>query len=280
MDDLGHEAPPPSYQLEQQRHDQTRPDMILNDASVNAFELGEEYSANSLVAIDQLPLNERQRLERQGPANNRMILPHFQDDASLAHIPFSLSDHDTTVEFLPEQKRRRFKLFKTHQVQDTDVTAQATDPWIALDPDSGATVHYFEIDIVSVGRPDVVLAIGLATKPYPWFRLPGWNKHSVAYHSDDGNKFLNDPTVGYVFGPSYGVGDVVGCLYHVEQGSVYFTLNGSMIQEPAFVGLDLHVYYPSIGADGPAKVRVNFGAQPFKYACPSWVGHVYPAPPQ
>ncbi|ORZ15088.1 concanavalin A-like lectin/glucanase domain-containing protein, partial [Absidia repens] len=114
------------------------------------------------------------------------------------------------------------------------------------------------------------LAIGLTTRPYPLFRMPGWNRHSVGYHSDDGHKFCDDATGGQPFGPSWTKGDTVGCIYNVETGTVYFSLNGYLIGggatgTGAFSGLESHVYYPSIGSDGSATVLVNFGAAPFKY---------------
>ncbi|KAI8064178.1 concanavalin A-like lectin/glucanase domain-containing protein [Gongronella butleri] len=279
MDYSNNDAPPPSYQLEQQRHEQQRPEGVVHDASVDAFERGEAYVANCLGVVDHLAPSERLRVLQQGPKVNVMVV---QRDLPRTDA-YEVAHDQLTVAFWPKKARKGgfSRFLGRHSSKDDDnddgdldVMVQARDAWIAMDEESGGTVHYFEMEILALDA-DVVVAIGLATRPYPWFRLPGWNKHSLGYHSDDGNKFLNDPTVGYVFGPSFGQGDTVGCLYHVEQGNVYFTLNGAMIQEPAFVGLDTHIFYPTIGADGAATVRLNFGTRAFKYACPSWVGHVF-----
>ncbi|KAI8364732.1 concanavalin A-like lectin/glucanase domain-containing protein, partial [Radiomyces spectabilis] len=122
---------------------------------------------------------------------------------------------------------------------------------------------YFEVKVHAMAQ-EVVLAIGLTTRPYPLFRMPGWNKFSVAYHSDDGRKFCDDPTGGQEYGPSWGVGDIVGCGYQPETGNIFFTLNGRMIDQ-AFVGLERHHYFASFGADGFAQVSINFGQRPFLF---------------
>ncbi|KAI7863503.1 concanavalin A-like lectin/glucanase domain-containing protein, partial [Spinellus fusiger] len=113
--------------------------------------------------------------------------------------------------------------------------------------------------------PEVVLAVGLTTQPYPLFRLPGWNRYSVGYHSDDGHKFCDDATGGQAYGPHWGQGDTVGCGFEPEQGNVFYTLNGHRIDD-AYRGLEKHFYFASLGADGPATVRMNFGQTPFLYA--------------
>ncbi|KAI8997645.1 concanavalin A-like lectin/glucanase domain-containing protein, partial [Pilobolus umbonatus] len=124
--------------------------------------------------------------------------------------------------------------------------------------------HYFEVTVVS-RPPQVVMAIGLSTKPYPLFRMPGWNKYSVGYHSDDGHKFCDDATGGQSYGPSWDrQGDVVGCGYFPDTGNVYFTKNGSMLGY-AFTGLQKHCYYASVGADGPCQVKINYGREPFRF---------------
>jgi hypothetical protein len=43
-------------------------------------------------------------------------------------------------------------------------------------------MFYFELKILSKEQRGVV-AVGLACKPYPAYRLPGWNRNSVAFHS-------------------------------------------------------------------------------------------------
>lgn len=44
-------------------------------------------------------------------------------------------------------------------------------------------IFYFEIEILQMD-PQTTVAIGLCCKPYPHWRLPGWNAQSIGYHSD------------------------------------------------------------------------------------------------
>lgn len=135
--------------------------------------------------------------------------------------------------------------------------------------------HYYEVIIVSNPYYDsTCLAVGLTTRPYPLFRMPGWNRHSVGWHSDDGNKFCDDAHGGLEFSDGFGEeGDVIGCGYVPADGAVFFTKNGRMVGE-AFRGLR-HYYFPSFGADGPVTVKFNFGRERFTFTFDAgliWLG--------
>ncbi|RUS32833.1 concanavalin A-like lectin/glucanase domain-containing protein [Jimgerdemannia flammicorona] len=125
--------------------------------------------------------------------------------------------------------------------------------------------HYFEVTIVANPYYETTcVAIGLCTRPYPLFRMPGWNKHSVGWHSDDGNKFCDDSEGGLPYAEGFGeVGDVVGCGYLPAEGAIFFTKNGRNVGE-AFRGIK-HTYFPSFGADGPVTVKFNFGRERFRF---------------
>ncbi|KAK9763553.1 Protein ssh4, partial [Basidiobolus ranarum] len=70
------------------------------------------------------------------------------------------------------------------------------------------TVCYFEVKIFD--KPDdTLVALGLTTKPFPSWRMPGKSRHSVGYHSN-GRKYCNDPFEGRPFGPVFQKGDVIG----------------------------------------------------------------------
>ena len=127
--------------------------------------------------------------------------------------------------------------------------------------DDNELFYYYEVMIVSVGN-STSIAIGLATDQYPSYRLPGWNIHSVGYHSDDGRKYLDDSKGGQTYGPPYGKGDTVGVAYWPKSGFVIFCLNGRQLGV-AFTGTR-HVWHPTVGADGECTLRVNFGRYPFK----------------
>jgi hypothetical protein len=124
---------------------------------------------------------------------------------------------------------------------------------------------YFEVTIRHKS-PEVVVGVGLATKPYPFWRFPGWNLHSVGYHSDDGCKFWNDDGQGQEYGKSFGIGDTVGCGWLPAEGKVYFTLNGEYLGIAYAEVETAHFYFPTVAADGNAIVEVNLGRKPFQYS--------------
>jgi len=123
-------------------------------------------------------------------------------------------------------------------------------------------VYYWEVKMFDL-PPTTNVAVGLATKPYPTFRLPGWNRYSVAYHSN-GDKSYNYPFTASPFGPALREGDVLGIGYRPRQGTVFFTRNGRKTEE-AFTGLSRWNLFPTVGADGPCSVHVNLGQAGFVF---------------
>lgn len=107
------------------------------------------------------------------------------------------------------------------------------------------------------------VGVGLATKPYPIFRLPGHNKFSVAYHSN-GDKSHNFPFLTQSYGPSLKEGDVLGVGYRPRTGTVFYTKNGRKMDD-AYVGLTRWNLFPTIGADGPCSLHVNLGQSGFVF---------------
>ena len=123
-------------------------------------------------------------------------------------------------------------------------------------------VYYWEVKMFDLPETTNV-AVGLATKPYPPFRLPGHNRFSVAYHSN-GDKSHNYPFTSAPFGPSLKEGDVLGVGYRPRTGTVFFTRNGRKTED-AFIGLSRWNLFPTIGADGPCSVHVNLGQAGFVF---------------
>ena len=123
-------------------------------------------------------------------------------------------------------------------------------------------VYYWEVKMFDL-PPSTTVSVGLATKPYPPFRLPGFNRHSVAYHSN-GDKSHNYPFTSAPFGPPLKEGDVLGIGYRPRTGTVFYTRNGRKTED-AFVGLSRWNLFPTIGADGPCSVHVNLGQAGFVF---------------
>ncbi|WWC86808.1 uncharacterized protein L201_001687 [Kwoniella dendrophila CBS 6074] len=124
-------------------------------------------------------------------------------------------------------------------------------------------VYYWEVKMYD--KPATTeIAIGLATKPYPSFRLPGWNKYSVAYFASDGFKSHNYPFTASSYGPSLNEGDVLGVGYKPRTGTVFFTRNGRKLDD-AYTGLQRLNLFPTVGANGPCTIHVNLGQAGFVF---------------
>ena len=124
-------------------------------------------------------------------------------------------------------------------------------------------VYYWEVKMYD--KPaNTEIAIGLATKPYPSFRLPGWNKHSVSYFATDGFKSHDYPFTGASHGPPLAEGDMLGVGYRPRTGTVFFTRNGRKMDD-AYTGLQRLNLFPVIGANGPCTIHVNLGQAGFVF---------------
>ncbi|AQZ11799.1 EAR1 (YMR171C) [Zygosaccharomyces parabailii] len=119
---------------------------------------------------------------------------------------------------------------------------------------------------------DETISFGLSTYPYPYFRLPGKHHHSIAYESSGARRFNDsfklEPELASLF-PRLEKGDVVGIGYRSNSGTVFFTRNGKKLKEDAagghIKGWKFKYVYPTVGANIPCKIHVNFGTYGFVY---------------
>ncbi|ORX85377.1 SPRY-domain-containing protein [Basidiobolus meristosporus CBS 931.73] len=122
-------------------------------------------------------------------------------------------------------------------------------------------VYYFEVKMFE--KPESTsVGVGVATKPFPSWRFPGRNRHSVGYHSN-GRKYCNDPLKGKSYGIPFHEGDVIGCGYRPQSGTIFFTRNGVRLGN-AVAGVHLNIF-PTIAANGPCNLQVNFGQLGFVF---------------
>ena len=91
----------------------------------------------------------------------------------------------------------------------------------------------------------------------------GWHKHSLAYVST-GHRRYNQPFNGTVYGPTYIQGDVIGVGYRPRTGTIFFTRNGKKLDDVAH-GVKTLNLFPTVGANGPCTVHVNFGQSGFVF---------------
>ncbi|RMJ26406.1 hypothetical protein PHISP_02734 [Aspergillus sp. HF37] len=145
-------------------------------------------------------------------------------------------------------------------------------------------VYYWEAKIYD--KPETTLInIGMATKPYPMFRLPGFHKYSIAYQST-GHRRHNQPFTPTPYGPELIQGDVIGVGYRPRSGTVFFTRNGKKLEDVAHGQKALN-FFPTIGANGPCAVHANFGQMGFvfieanvkKWGLAPMTGSLAPPPP-
>lgn len=163
-------------------------------------------------------------------------------------------------------------------------------------------VYYWEAKIYD--KPEsTTIGVGLTTKPYPLFRMPGnyvflgialrclanltlgFHKTSVAYQST-GHRRHNQPFTPSPYGPPLLQGDVIGVGYRPRSGTIFFTRNGKKLEDV------VHSYraqnlFPTIGANGPCTIHVNFGQMGFvfiegnvkKWGLAPMTGSLAPPPP-
>ena len=71
-------------------------------------------------------------------------------------------------------------------------------------------IIYFEVRVIGVGHGETGIALGYCAKPYPTWRLPGWERASLGVHGDDGRRFVNDTWGGKDFTAKFVAGETVG----------------------------------------------------------------------
>lgn len=138
-----------------------------------------------------------------------------------------------------------------------------------------ADTVYFETKIMEVSEsPASHFAIGLVTKPYPKFRLPGYQKFLIAYEST-GNLKINKPfptplqqhqgddsQFNNLVLPPLNRADVVGFGYVVSLGTIFITRNGRKVLD-VMKGCFLDLY-PAIGCFScDATFQTNIGQMGF-----------------
>jgi hypothetical protein len=143
---------------------------------------------------------------------------------------------------------------------------------------------YFEVSVKSLGRGPGgdagSLAIGFCALPYPTWRMPGWERGSLAVHTDDGRRYVNDTDGGKDFVARVQAGETIGLgiTYDLDETSglaaeVFFTRNGRKAagwnlneeidseNEHGILGLDgRYDLHGAIGVFGAVKFEVEFNS--------------------
>jgi hypothetical protein len=188
----------------------------------------------------------------------------------------------------------------------TDLPAYAALTESPLLTERARTI-YFEVQIHSLGAEDrsksrigsmlgkhkeqeeAGVAIGFFAPPYPPFRLPGWQRGSLAVHSDDGRRYVSNAEGGVDFTAPFKAGETIGLgmtfqlpTAYTENAPktdvvVFFTRDGRKVggwdlnydtdaQTEAVVGLQgENDIFPAIGVFGPIDVTINFAESSWLY---------------
>ncbi|GMM53633.1 Ssh4 protein [Maudiozyma humilis] len=112
---------------------------------------------------------------------------------------------------------------------------------------------YFEVKVYRhQANSNTVFSVGLSTVPYPYFRIPGMAKFSIAYEST-GKLRINNPFEASTLLPKLQEGDVVGFGFKFKTGTIFVTHNGKRLMDVTQnVDIDL---FPCIGAMNASYTR-------------------------
>jgi len=123
---------------------------------------------------------------------------------------------------------------------------------------------YAEMNVIAVGtQSDFGIHTGTGFNTYVGSTSSGYSYNS------DGKKYNN--LTGSAYGATYTTGDVIGCAFDADAGTIVFYKNG-VSQGTAFTGLTSAPYFFGIYGRSSAtanNVYINFGQRPFAYAAPS-----------
>jgi hypothetical protein len=137
-------------------------------------------------------------------------------------------------------------------------------------PLSDSAVLYFELELLDSGAKSMVglgwVCVAVGSR-WRLNRMPGWERHSIGLHGDDGAVFKEGSAAVKNYSPVWQKGDVVGCGLDRAAGLVFFVLNGRRLPD---VSLDFasELTAPCVGFGSGAtteQVRLNFGDVQFKY---------------
>ena len=113
-------------------------------------------------------------------------------------------------------------------------------------------LNYFEIEILNQGL-SACIGIGVGSLQYSVHSQPGWRRHSIGYHADDG-RLYHEKGHGRQFGPKCTTGDVMGCGIDFDSDEVdtrfvrvFFTKNGRQVGEMQRMKRPVKGFYPLIG---------------------------------
>lgn len=230
----------------------------LGDGLPGAFDDAEEFQKEEEQALELMNDESRQsylmakRWIEQNPPNSA------SSDISLSQY---LTIQEKAVKAWEFEVNAQIQAAAVHNLTEIRFYQGITSVQTNLPLPRQNDVYYWETKIYEMPRGET-LSVGLTTKPYPLFRLPGYHKYSVAYDST-GHKRLNQPFRAKPYGRPWMQGDVIGVGYRTSSGTVFFTHNGKKLDD-VVQGLKVNLF-PTVGSTGGGQVMVNLGQVGFVY---------------
>ncbi|KAF2100559.1 hypothetical protein NA57DRAFT_65047 [Rhizodiscina lignyota] len=166
----------------------------------------------------------------QNPLWKARPLPQAQLRAIHDHAHTLVKPQGFTGDVLPQSNRNPGTWHAKSRSGTRDSCLQTSLPLYSALNDSPLETErpktiYFELHVLGVGdshnfmrarrqqtleEADAGIAIGFFAPPYPGWRLPGWQRGSLAVHGDDGRRYVNDTFGGVDFTNAFKVGETVG----------------------------------------------------------------------
>ena len=155
-----------------------------------------------------------------------------------------------------------------------------------------STISRIQHSSASVLRQNLILSSDYLVYTFEALRILyvltsvlGYHRHSLAYTSL-GPRRHNQPFTPTQYGPPYTTGDVIGVGYRPRTGTIFFTRNGRKLDDVAH-GMKTQNFFPTVGANGPCNIHVNFGQSGFvfieanvkKWGLAPMTGSLAPPPP-
>ena len=137
---------------------------------------------------------------------------------------------------------------------------------------STCNLYYFEVKIVNDGKTKEI-EIGIATDTLNYINIVEWNngRRCIGYRGNDGKlyewiEYVGKEYDGKEYGPTFEIGDVIGCGVNLQTKGVFFTKNGMIIGLTNEYFEDNKTWFPAVSLHAKnAKVELNFGEHVFMF---------------
>ncbi|GJN70931.1 hypothetical protein PLIIFM63780_002477 [Purpureocillium lilacinum] len=188
--------------------------------------------------------------------------PPFEEDEAVPPLPtrWNKDDAGHGAEVQSNPLTVRYVGSKNHHEREYEAGGVRANHH--MPPECG--IYYFEVQIVYGKRDDTTISIGFSARNTALSRAVGWEPESWGYHGDDGRTYTGQ-NIGRNYGPTFSLGDVIGCGVNFRDHTAFFTKNGVKLGT-AFTDVVRSKLYPTVSMKKTGEqVTANFGQCPFVY---------------